>query len=218
MSKVTLESQLFEIIKDKEMAENIKCAKVDMLIKLGCNVNAMYGAKSALMLAKEVKEEKVAEFLGNNGGKNIFDEKEAKELGMELIEECDCEEVNEEKVKELIGKGADIAAKDEYAETSLIKASRKGYSSVVKLLLEKGADIEAKSSCGETSLMWASHRGHGVVVKLLLEKGANVDATSLSGKTALDWADNDKIKKMLKDAKNKNSFFYKVKKGFGIGD
>ncbi len=284
MSKITLESQLFDIIKDKEMAENIKCAKIDMLVRLGVDVNAMYGAKSALMLAKEVKEEKVAEFLGNNGGKNIFDEKEAKELGMELIEECDCEEVNEEKVKELIGKGADIAAKDEYAETSLIKASRKGYSSVVKLLLEKGADIEAKnndgrtslilasenghseivkmllekganievmdeykitslimaskegnskvvklllekgadieakSSCGETSLMWASHRGHGVVVKLLLEKGANVDAKSLSGKTALDWADSDKIKKMLNEAKNKNSFFYKVKKGFGIGD
>jgi ankyrin repeat protein len=66
--------------------------------------------------------------------------------------------------------------------------------------------------------MWASYRGHGVVVKLLLEKGANVDAKSLSGKTALDWADSDKIKKMLNEAKNKNSFLYKIKKGFGMGD
>ena len=200
------------------MAENIKCAKVDMLIKLGCNVNAMYGAKSLLMLAKEVKEEKVAEFLGNNGGKNIFDEKEAKELGEELIEECDCEEVNEEKVKELIGKGADIAAKDEYAETSLIKASRKGYSSVVKLLLEKGANIEAENDNGDTSLMLASCKGHSEVVKLLLEKGADIEAKDNRGKTALDFARNYKIREMLEDARNKNSFLYKIKRGFEMGD
>ena len=33
MSEDILEKQLFEIIKDKDMDERIKCAKVDMLIK-----------------------------------------------------------------------------------------------------------------------------------------------------------------------------------------
>jgi hypothetical protein len=41
MSKITLESQLFDIIKDKEMAEHIKLAKIDMLVRLGVDVNAM---------------------------------------------------------------------------------------------------------------------------------------------------------------------------------
>ena len=40
MSENILEKQLFEIIKDKEMAEHIKLAKIDMLIRLGVNVNA----------------------------------------------------------------------------------------------------------------------------------------------------------------------------------
>ena len=63
MSKDILEKQLFEIIQNEEMAEHIKLAKLDMLVMLGVNVNAMYGARSALMLAKHVKEEKIAEFL-----------------------------------------------------------------------------------------------------------------------------------------------------------
>ena len=35
MSEVTLESQLFSIINDKEMPENVKLAKLDMLVTLG---------------------------------------------------------------------------------------------------------------------------------------------------------------------------------------
>ena len=53
MSEITLENQLFEIIKDKEMPEHVKLAKVDMLISLGVDVNVLYGAKSALLVAKE---------------------------------------------------------------------------------------------------------------------------------------------------------------------
>ena len=40
MSEVTLESQLLDIIKDKEMAEHIKLAKIDMLVRLGVNLEA----------------------------------------------------------------------------------------------------------------------------------------------------------------------------------
>ena len=74
MSEVTLESQLIEIIKNKEMAEHIKLAKLDMLVRLGVDVNALYGAKSALKLANEVNNQKVIEFLENNGAKDVFDE------------------------------------------------------------------------------------------------------------------------------------------------
>ena len=63
MSKDILEKQLFEIIKNKEMAEHIKLAKLDMLVRLGVDVNAMYGAKSPLKLANEVNNQKVIEFL-----------------------------------------------------------------------------------------------------------------------------------------------------------
>ena len=67
MSEVTLESQLIEIIKDEEMAEHIKLAKIDMLVRLGVDVNVMCGAKSALMFANDKNEQKIAELLKDNG-------------------------------------------------------------------------------------------------------------------------------------------------------
>ena len=135
MSKDILEKQLFEIIKNKEMAEHIKLAKLDMLVRLGVDVNAMYGAKSALMLANEVKEEIIAKFLEDNGAKEFFDEEKAEDLGQELLKECGQKEINFEKVKELINKGANIEAKNHDGRMSLILASSNGCSEVVKLLL-----------------------------------------------------------------------------------
>ena len=218
MSENILEKQLFEIIKNKEMAEHIKLAKIDMLVRLGVDVNAMYGAKSLLKLANEVKEEKIAKCLEEKGAKEFFDEEKAEELGQELLKECGQKEINFEKVKELINKGANIEAKNHDGIKSLILASSNGCSEVVKLLLEKGADVEAKKNNGYTSLICASEWGYSDVVKVLLEKGADIEARDNNGKTALDLARNYKIREMLEDARNKNSFLYKIKKGFGIGE
>ena len=153
MGEVTLESQLIEIIKDEEMAEHIKLAKIDMLIKLGVDVNAMYGAKSLLKLANEVNNQKVIEFLENNGAKDIFDEEIAKELGKKLIEVC----ANGEKkdVEELIDMEADVNAEDYYGNTALMKASFRGHKGVVEFLIQKGADVNAKSVTGDTALIIA---------------------------------------------------------------
>ena len=67
MKEVTLENQLLDIIKDKEMAEHIKLAKIDMLVRLGVDVNGKSRGKSALIWAKEQGEEKISEFLSHNG-------------------------------------------------------------------------------------------------------------------------------------------------------
>ena len=81
MSEITLESQLIDIIKDEDMAENIKLAKIDMLIRLGVDVNAMYGAKSALKLANEVNEREIAKMLKDNKARDFIDEEKVNELG-----------------------------------------------------------------------------------------------------------------------------------------
>ena len=123
MSEVTLESQLTEIIKDKEMAEHIKLAKIDMLIRLGVDVNVMCGARSPLRFAKDNNLEKLVELLENNGAKDVFYEKIAKELGVKLIKACKSEEKKDVKeIKELIDMGADVNQKDKYGQTALEKA------------------------------------------------------------------------------------------------
>ena len=59
------------------MAENIKVAKVDMLIRLGVDVNAMYGAKSALKLANELNETKIAKMLEDIKARDFIDDEKA---------------------------------------------------------------------------------------------------------------------------------------------
>ena len=70
MSEITLESQLFEIIQNEEMAEHIKLAKLDMLIKLGVDVNAKDESEddiTALMKASKEGLKEVVELLVANG-------------------------------------------------------------------------------------------------------------------------------------------------------
>ena len=203
MSEKILESQLFDIIKDEEMAENIKLAKIDMLIRLGVDVNAMYGAKSALKLANEVNNQKVIEFLENNGAKDIFDEEIAQKLGWDLIEVCENGEKKD--VEELIDKGADVNQKDEDGNTALMRASYWGYKEVVELLIRNGADVNQKDEDGNTALMRASCGGRKEVVELLIQKGADVNAKSVTGDTALIIAKDEKIKKAIIDAVKKRN-------------
>jgi hypothetical protein len=90
----------------------------------------------------------------------------------------------------LLGKGADVKAKDSNGGTALYRAAERGHEAVVKLLLEKGAELETKSDySGQTPLSWAAEKGHEAVVKLLLEKGAELETKSdYGGRTALSYA------------------------------
>ena len=190
MGEVTLESQLIEIIKDEEMVENIKLAKVDMLVRLGVDVNALYGAKSALKLANEVNEREIAKMLKDNEARDFIDEEKVNELGEKLCEICTREyvNINIDEINELIDMGADVHQKDEEGWTDLMNASYRGHKEIVELLIEKGADVNAEDDYGCTALMVASRSGHKEVVEFLIEKGADVNQKDNDGDTALKGA------------------------------
>jgi len=88
-------------------------------------------------------------------------------------------------VQELVDKGADVDAKNDYGKTALMEAADKGHLEVVKLLLNKGADVNARQKEGGTALTWAALSGRVEVVKLLLEKGAEFDVRGQNILTAL---------------------------------
>jgi len=75
---------------------------------------------------------------------------------------------NEVAVQLLLGRGANIEARDIRGWTALQRASFRGHKAIVQLLLKEGAEIEARNKIGSTALTLASQYGHKEVVKLLL--------------------------------------------------
>ena len=78
-------------------------------------------------------------------------------------------------VKCLIGKGANIEAKDQGHLTPLHYAAIYGKLEVVKFLLQKGAKIDAKDAENWTPLLYAAVYGHAQVIKHLFQKGAKMN-------------------------------------------
>ncbi|UCF81171.1 MAG: ankyrin repeat domain-containing protein [Acidobacteriota bacterium] len=92
------------------------------------------------------------------------------------------------KVKQLLNKGADVNAKNEYGWTALMKAARYGRTETAKALLDAGADVNAETEKGTTALMFAAAGGHIETVKALMDAGADVNAKTSEGATASMYA------------------------------
>jgi serine/threonine protein kinase len=98
---------------------------------------------------------------------------------------------NQEIVKLLIEKGADVNAQDHSDETALMHTNEL---KIAKLLIEKGADVNIQDANGRTALM---HTINKEIAKLLIEKGADVNMQGNDGKTALMEARNKEIAELL---------------------
>ncbi len=59
-------------------------------------------------------------------------------------------------MKLLLGKGANIEARDNNGHTALLWASFQGHTDVVRQLLDKGTNVDARNNDGYTPLLWAA--------------------------------------------------------------
>jgi ankyrin repeat protein len=95
-------------------------------------------------------------------------------------------------VQAALASGADANTQNSDGMTSLMLASRYGYSDIVDLLLRYGADVNARDKDGTTALMfaseWVKEDGRDDFVKivtLLLDHGAGINVKNRNGNTAL---------------------------------
>lgn len=97
---------------------------------------------------------------------------------------------NTERVRELIGQGADVNRRDDNDRTALMFAVVNRHYETMKVLLEYGADVNVKSNKGGTALMGAAMAGDLRMVQALLDKGADLHARLLeTNESALTLAE-----------------------------
>ena len=90
-----------------------------------------------------------------------------------------------------------IESMDEFGDTPIIKACRRGHAEVASFLLEQGANIDARNEDGYTPLMLACYWEQLEVVDLLLRHGADAGLTSNNGRTCYDTARTDAVRALL---------------------
>lgn len=91
-------------------------------------------------------------------------------------------------VQFLLGKGANVNARDNRGVTPLVLASEMGFLEGVDELIKSGARIDEANNTGETPLISAVHRKDLGLVRMLIKAGANPDRPDNSGRSARDYA------------------------------
>jgi ankyrin repeat protein len=87
-------------------------------------------------------------------------------------------------VRELLGRGADVNARDEeHGDTPLMFAVKFADASMLRLLLDAGARVDARDDAGRTALFFAPVSSE--MFRVLLSAGADVHARDDEGNTLL---------------------------------
>jgi ankyrin repeat protein len=88
----------------------------------------------------------------------------------------------------LVGKGANVNARNGKGETPLEIAAELGFVEAVDFLIGAGAHVDETNNTGSTPLIDAVSRRDLEVVRSLLKAGANPDRPDNSGRSARDYA------------------------------
>ncbi len=88
----------------------------------------------------------------------------------------------------LLGKGANVDARDNRGVTALQLATNLGFVEGVELLVQFRADTDQANDAGETPLISAVHRHDLPMVRLLIAGGADPIRPDSSGRSAVDYA------------------------------
>jgi ankyrin repeat protein len=79
---------------------------------------------------------------------------------------------NVQVVLNLLGRGADVDARDRYGQTGIMLAAHAGHREVVEILIAHRANLNITAKFGLSALMLALVAGHAEVARVLAKAGA----------------------------------------------
>ena len=131
---------------------------------------------------------------------NLFDnikkvsEEERNRLGLELFDEINKDDINIDKVQELLINGADTEIRDSNGNTGLMLMIKKGNNEVSMMYLLSGSDVNARNNLKETPLILASRSNNNDIASQLIDRNCIVNAITVLDESALSIAyDNGNI-------------------------
>jgi ankyrin repeat protein len=89
------------------------------------------------------------------------------------------------RVEELLAKGADVQARDNFMRTALLAATQGNHVAVATRLIEAGADVNAQDRQRDSAFLLAGARGYLEILRSTLAHGADLASTNRYGGTAL---------------------------------
>jgi ankyrin repeat protein len=206
MSNQKINNALFEVIVNDKFDNHIKIKRLDYLIKLGADVNALidkaYIPYTPLMIASNRGDLEMMDYLISKGADvNMMDN----DGYNALIKVMTSEASNKiEVVKKLLDSGADINFRAGDGTTALIRAVYFKNTELVRFLIDNGALVDVSDSRGDTALHQGVIMGAGEdIINLLIENGANPLRKNHYGSSVMDLAYGSTKNTILKALKNK---------------
>jgi cytohesin len=95
---------------------------------------------------------------------------------------------NRAMVELLLGRGADVNAKENDGNNALHYAAGRGFQAVAEVLLANHADVNIPNAGGSTPLFSAASSGQLKIIQMLLAAGANTNLKDGKGRSPLNYA------------------------------
>lgn len=92
---------------------------------------------------------------------------------------------NAARVRDLLGRGADIEARGAGGRTPVVAATKNRAVEAASVLIDAGADVNAKDDMEDSAYLYAGAEGYNEILEMTLRHGADLRSVNRFGGTAL---------------------------------